>query len=101
MPSLRGREGIRARISSPCSSQAMLARSTVFTALELVKTGSQRQGEMPSLHPNGTGEAERVSEREILQFVRYMLRLQYDKIYIKTKTIVLQGGRCLIPTESR
>lgn len=56
---------------------------------------------MSSLYPKGTDEAERVAEREILQFVRYMLRLQYDKIYIKTKTIVLQGGRCLIPTESR
>ena len=44
MPSLRGREGIRARISSPYPSQAMLARPTVFTALALVKTGSQRQG---------------------------------------------------------
>ena len=32
------------RISSPCSSQAMLARPAVFTALALVKTGYLRQG---------------------------------------------------------
>ena len=57
-------ETIVRRISSPCSSQAMLARPTVFTALALVKTGSLRQGEVPAK------QAERVSKKDLQPYFR-------------------------------